>query len=136
MGLPACECWKPAINRFRLQRRGEIPTCESLLFISSCGYKCFCNCCFLFLSNASCARCLYSPWMLWEFLPCRFRLLRDSPLSFSLYVGCHSIFLGDITAGVCRHRSILFKAIADSVGIPCRLVRSVNLVELGFFSHK
>jgi hypothetical protein len=34
-----------------------------------------------------------------------------------------SVPIGSLNHGVCRHRAILFKRLADECGIPCRLVR-------------
>lgn len=31
--------------------------------------------------------------------------------------------IGNISVGICRHRSLLFKALADSVNLPCRIAR-------------
>jgi hypothetical protein len=36
------------------------------------------------------------------------------------------VLIGRLTAGVCRHRAILFKYLADQVGLPCRLVRGYH----------
>jgi hypothetical protein len=38
----------------------------------------------------------------------------------------HRVLIGRLTAGVCRHRAILFKYLADQVGLPCRLVRGYH----------
>jgi hypothetical protein len=34
------------------------------------------------------------------------------------------LYVGDLTKGACRHRALLFKFLADQVGIECRLQRS------------
>ncbi|GLT45494.1 hypothetical protein SLA2020_193230 [Shorea laevis] len=46
-------------------------------------------------------------------------------LSYSLKstLGSMVLPLGSLTIGLARHRALLFKVLADSVGIPCRLVK-------------
>lgn len=46
-------------------------------------------------------------------------------LSYSLKVTIGSMVLplGSVTIGLARHRALLFKVLADNVGIPCRLVK-------------
>ncbi|KAJ7975214.1 Protein kinase [Quillaja saponaria] len=46
-------------------------------------------------------------------------------LSYSLKttLGSMVLPLGSLTVGLARHRALLFKVLADSVGIPCRLVK-------------
>lgn len=46
-------------------------------------------------------------------------------LSYSLRTTLQSVVLplGSLTIGLARHRALLFKVLADSVGIPCRLVK-------------
>jgi hypothetical protein len=36
------------------------------------------------------------------------------------------VLIGDLPAGVCRHRAILYKYLAGHVGLPCRLVRGYH----------
>lgn len=64
-------------------------------------------------------------------------------LSYSLRSTLRSMVLplGSLTIGLARHRALLFKVVADSVGIPCRLVKgqlytgfddvAVNFVKIG-----
>jgi hypothetical protein len=40
--------------------------------------------------------------------------------------GDNRVLIGRLTAGVCRHRAILFKYLADQVGLPCRLARGYH----------
>ncbi|XP_020528185.1 serine/threonine-protein kinase CTR1 [Amborella trichopoda] len=37
--------------------------------------------------------------------------------------GCCVLPIGSLSMGLCRHRSILFKALADHIGLPCRIAR-------------
>ncbi|XP_010274700.1 PREDICTED: serine/threonine-protein kinase EDR1 [Nelumbo nucifera] len=41
-------------------------------------------------------------------------------------VGSMVLPLGSLTIGLARHRALLFKVLADSVGIPCRLVKGLQ----------
>ncbi|XP_016443377.2 putative serine/threonine-protein kinase SIS8 isoform X1 [Nicotiana tabacum] len=52
-------------------------------------------------------------------------LLAWRSLSFNLKatLGSMVLPLGSLTIGLARHRALLFKVLADSVGIPCRLVK-------------
>ncbi|XP_019239060.1 PREDICTED: serine/threonine-protein kinase EDR1-like isoform X2 [Nicotiana attenuata] len=52
-------------------------------------------------------------------------LLAWRSLSFNLKANLGSMVLplGSLTIGLARHRALLFKVLADSVGIPCRLVK-------------
>ncbi|KAJ8560609.1 hypothetical protein K7X08_022469 [Anisodus acutangulus] len=52
-------------------------------------------------------------------------LLAWRSLSYNLKATLGSIVLplGSLTVGLARHRALLFKVLADSVGIPCRLVK-------------
>ncbi|KAL6183277.1 hypothetical protein ACLB2K_044688 [Fragaria x ananassa] len=43
--------------------------------------------------------------------------------SLKTTLGSMVLPLGSLTIGLARHRALLFKALADSVGIPCRLVK-------------
>ncbi|PRQ15915.1 putative protein kinase TKL-CTR1-DRK-2 family [Rosa chinensis] len=43
--------------------------------------------------------------------------------SLKATLGSMVLPLGSLTIGLARHRALLFKALADSVGIPCRLVK-------------
>ncbi|XP_068503235.1 probable serine/threonine-protein kinase SIS8 isoform X2 [Phaseolus vulgaris] len=49
-------------------------------------------------------------------------------LSYSLKATLGSILLplGSLTIGLARHRALLFKVLADSLGIPCRLVKGLQ----------
>ncbi|XP_050899067.1 probable serine/threonine-protein kinase SIS8 isoform X2 [Lathyrus oleraceus] len=49
-------------------------------------------------------------------------------LSFSLKatLGSMVLPLGSLTMGLARHRALLFKVLADSLGIPCRLVKGMQ----------
>ncbi|WVZ15504.1 hypothetical protein V8G54_013070 [Vigna mungo] len=49
-------------------------------------------------------------------------------LSYSLKATLGSMFLplGSLTIGLSRHRALLFKVLADSLGIPCRLVKGLQ----------
>ncbi|CAJ1952066.1 unnamed protein product [Sphenostylis stenocarpa] len=49
-------------------------------------------------------------------------------LSYSLKATLGSMFLplGSLTIGLARHRALLFKVLADSFGIPCRLVKGLQ----------
>ncbi|XP_062228548.1 probable serine/threonine-protein kinase SIS8 isoform X3 [Phragmites australis] len=52
-------------------------------------------------------------------------LLKYQSMSSSLRVGIRSAVmpLGRITVGLARHRALLFKVLADSLAVPCRLVK-------------
>ncbi|XP_050378628.1 probable serine/threonine-protein kinase SIS8 [Argentina anserina] len=43
--------------------------------------------------------------------------------SLKATIGSMVLPLGSLTIGLARHRALLFKALSDSVGIPCRLVK-------------
>ncbi|KOM54455.1 hypothetical protein LR48_Vigan10g034700 [Vigna angularis] len=49
-------------------------------------------------------------------------------LSYSLKATLGSMFLplGSLTIGLSRHRALLFKVLADNLGIPCRLVKGLQ----------
>ncbi|XP_020215642.1 probable serine/threonine-protein kinase SIS8 [Cajanus cajan] len=51
-----------------------------------------------------------------------------SSLSYSLKatLGSMVLPLGSLTIGLARHRALLFKVLADSLGIPCRLVKGLQ----------
>ncbi|VFQ99013.1 unnamed protein product [Cuscuta campestris] len=49
----------------------------------------------------------------WEILSKRLRDLQKSVV----------LPIGDLSTGLCRHRAILFKKLADYVGLPCRIAR-------------
>ncbi|GAV68942.1 Pkinase_Tyr domain-containing protein/EDR1 domain-containing protein [Cephalotus follicularis] len=51
------------------------------------------------------------------------RAWRSFSYSLKATLGCMVLPLGSLTIGLARHRALLFKALADSVGIPCRLVK-------------
>lgn len=42
---------------------------------------------------------------------------------------CIVVPIGSITKGVCRHRAILFKTLADYIGLPCRIARGCKYCE-------
>lgn len=52
-------------------------------------------------------------------------LLAWRSISYNLKatLGSMVLPLGSLTIGLARHRALLFKVLADSVGIPCRLVK-------------
>jgi hypothetical protein len=43
--------------------------------------------------------------------------------------------IGRLQFGVCRHRAVIFKMIADQTGLPCRLVRGDYISEKGTEGH-
>ncbi|KAL5748799.1 hypothetical protein ACOSQ2_026096 [Xanthoceras sorbifolium] len=51
------------------------------------------------------------------------RALRSLSYSLKATLGSIVLPLGSLTIGLSRHRALLFKVLADSVGIPCRLVK-------------
>ncbi|XP_044475745.1 serine/threonine-protein kinase CTR1-like [Mangifera indica] len=42
---------------------------------------------------------------------------------------CIAIPIGSLTTGLCRHRAILFKKLADYIGLPCRIARGCKYCE-------
>ncbi|CAD2103154.1 serine/threonine protein kinase [Plasmodium vinckei petteri] len=44
------------------------------------------------------------------------------------------VFLGSVKKGSCRHKSLLFKVLCDSVGIPCRFIRYVKNREILYYN--
>ncbi|KAG5022654.1 hypothetical protein JHK82_018568 [Glycine max] len=36
---------------------------------------------------------------------------------------CVVLPIGSLSSGLCRHRTILFKRLADYIGLPCRIAR-------------
>ncbi|KAI4347249.1 hypothetical protein L6164_008077 [Bauhinia variegata] len=51
------------------------------------------------------------------------RAWRSLSYSLKATLGSMVLPLGSLTIGMARHRALLFKVLADSVGIPCRLVK-------------
>ncbi|KAL9441043.1 hypothetical protein AB3S75_019669 [Citrus x aurantiifolia] len=51
------------------------------------------------------------------------RASRSLSYSLKATLGSMVLPLGSLTIGLARHRALLFKVLADSVGIPCRLVK-------------
>ncbi|KAI4351011.1 hypothetical protein L6164_005405 [Bauhinia variegata] len=51
------------------------------------------------------------------------RAWRSLSYSLKATLGSMVLPLGSLTIGLARHRTLLFKVLADSVGIPCRLVK-------------
>ncbi|XVE58846.1 hypothetical protein DITRI_Ditri04bG0202000 [Diplodiscus trichospermus] len=51
------------------------------------------------------------------------RAWRSLSYSLKATLGSMVLPLGSLTIGLARHRALLFKVLADSVGIPCRLVK-------------
>ncbi|KAB2001367.1 hypothetical protein ES319_D12G297900v1 [Gossypium barbadense] len=54
---------------------------------------------------------------------CMSRAWRSLSYSLKSTLDCMVLPLGSLTIGLARHRALLFKVLADSVGIPCRLVK-------------
>ncbi|SCN59810.1 protein kinase, putative [Plasmodium chabaudi chabaudi] len=44
------------------------------------------------------------------------------------------VFLGSVKKGSCRHKSLLFKVLCDSVGIPCRFIRYIKNSEILYYN--
>ncbi|XP_047330565.1 probable serine/threonine-protein kinase SIS8 [Impatiens glandulifera] len=51
------------------------------------------------------------------------RAWRDLSYNLKVTIGSMVLPLGSVTIGLARHRALLFKVLADNVGIPCRLVK-------------
>ncbi|KAJ0024667.1 hypothetical protein Pint_08499 [Pistacia integerrima] len=45
------------------------------------------------------------------------------------YRKCIVIPIGSLTTGLCRHRAVLFKKLADYIGLPCRIARGCKYCE-------
>ncbi|KAJ9542605.1 hypothetical protein OSB04_029111 [Centaurea solstitialis] len=66
---------------------------------------------------------------------------RDLSSRLKKTIGSMVLPLGSLNVGMARHRALLFKVLADSVGIPCRLVKvkqytgsnnvAINFIKLG-----
>ncbi|CAJ1936645.1 unnamed protein product [Sphenostylis stenocarpa] len=54
------------------------------------------------------------------------RAWRSLSYSLKATLGSMVLPLGSLTIGLARHRSLLFKVLADSLGIPCRLVKGLQ----------
>ncbi|XP_020216680.1 probable serine/threonine-protein kinase SIS8 [Cajanus cajan] len=54
------------------------------------------------------------------------RAWRSLSYSLKATVGSMILPLGSLTIGLARHRALLFKVLADSLGIPCRLVKGLQ----------
>ncbi|XP_061359501.1 probable serine/threonine-protein kinase SIS8 isoform X2 [Gastrolobium bilobum] len=54
------------------------------------------------------------------------RAWRSLSYSLKATLGSMVLPLGSLTIGLARHRALLFKVLADSLGIPCRLVKGLQ----------
>lgn len=54
------------------------------------------------------------------------RAWRSLSYSLKATLGSMVLPLGSLTIGLARHRALLFKVLADSLGIPCRLVKGMQ----------
>ncbi|KAG4388450.1 hypothetical protein GLYMA_09G177600v4 [Glycine max] len=54
------------------------------------------------------------------------RAWRSLSYSLKATLGSMILPLGSLTIGLARHRALLFKVLADSLGIPCRLVKGLQ----------
>ncbi|CAL0323935.1 unnamed protein product [Lupinus luteus] len=54
------------------------------------------------------------------------RAWRSLTYSLKATLGSMVLPLGSLTIGLARHRALLFKVLADSLGIPCRLVKGLQ----------
>ncbi|XP_027339916.1 probable serine/threonine-protein kinase SIS8 isoform X1 [Abrus precatorius] len=56
------------------------------------------------------------------------RAWRSLSYSLKATLGSMVLPLGSLTIGLARHRALLFKVLADSLGIPCRLVKGLQYI--------
>ncbi|KAK7320191.1 hypothetical protein RJT34_04927 [Clitoria ternatea] len=56
------------------------------------------------------------------------RAWRSLSYSLKATLGSMVLPLGSLTIGLARHRALLFKVLADSLGIPCRLVKGLHYI--------